>query len=244
MITDHAPHPGTTRLSRPVVIDPPHAPHTLDGADPAPGPARAPEPALGVKGGPTPPEHPKTILVADDESLAALSVIHSLRHLGYTPVGPARDGEHAVELAFSSLPDLALLDARMATDCDGLDAARALFNDLMIPVVIVSAYTDRAQVAVAAEAGVFGYLVKPVTKDQLGPAIEVAWSRFNRYLAQEVQVEVLRRHLQDRQDLERAKWRLVERRGLEEGQAAREIRARARLLNVPLAEVARQILAE
>src|SRR5262245_31238766 len=99
------------------------------------------------------PEHPRKILVADDESLAAASVVLCLRQLGYVPVGPARDGEHAIELAFSTLPDLALLDARMSTETDGIDAARAMFNELLLPVVIVSEYAGREQVGSAAEAG-------------------------------------------------------------------------------------------
>jgi response regulator NasT len=151
-----------------------------------------------------PVDHPHKILVADDESLSAASVMLCLRQLGFATVGPAHDGVHAIELAFSTLPDMALLDARMSTDADGIDAARAMFHELLIPVVIVSAYADRQQVAGAAEAGVFGYLVKPVTKDQLRPVIEVAWARFNQYMARDIEVEIMRRQLTERQDITHA----------------------------------------
>ncbi|MBS0195849.1 MAG: response regulator [Planctomycetes bacterium] len=187
-------------------------------------------------------EHPGKILVADDESLSAASLILSLRALGYTVIGPAHDGEHAIELAFSTLPDMALLDARMSTDTDGLDAAKAMFNDLMLPVVIVSAFSDREQVNVAAQAGVFGYLVKPVSKEQLRPAIEVAWARFNQYMSKEIEAEVLYRHLEDRRDIDRARWVLVERGIADESEAMRELRRRSRVSGRSLGEVAREVL--
>lgn len=189
-----------------------------------------------------PTDHPRKILVADDERLSGASVILCLKQMGYTTIGPAHDGEHAVDLAFSTLPDMALLDVRMSTDTDGIEAARVMFNDLLIPVVIVSAYTDRQQIATATGAGVFGYLVKPVSKDQLRPAIEVAWARFNQYMSKEIEAEVLRRHLEDRQHIDYAKWALVERDGLDEGEAMRELHRRAKASNRTLGDVARDVL--
>lgn len=213
------------------------------GATVGPRAVPTPEPAVAATKHPQPPEHPRKILVADDESLGAASVILSLRQLGYAAVGPARDGEHAIELAFSTLPDLAMLDVRMATDSDGIDAARAMFNELLLPVIIISAYSDRQQVASASDAGVFGYLVKPVTRDQIRPAIEVAWARFNQYLAKDIEVGVLRRRLEDRQVMEHAKWVLVERDGVNETDAMRAMRRLAREQCRPLPDVAREIVA-
>lgn len=215
-------------------LAPPHAPHAPQ--DPF-SPLAAAQPLWR-----TDDQHPRKILVADDESLSAASVILALRSLGYHALGPARDGEHAVDLALLSLPDMALLDARMAGEADGLVAAQTLFRDLLIPVVIISAYSDRDQIAAAADAGVFGYLVKPVTKDQLGPAIEVAWARFNQYMSKEIEAEVLRRHLEDRQHIDYAKWALVEREGLDESEAMRELHRRAKTAGKSLGDIARQVL--
>lgn len=189
-------------------------------------------------------EHPRRVLVADDESLSAASIMLALRRLGYQAIGPAHDGEHAIEMAFSTLPDLALLDARMDTEQDGLQAARAMFGEMLIPVVIVSAYSNPRQINEAADAGVFGYLVKPVTNDQLGPAIEVAWSRFNQYMSSRVEAGDLRRRLEDREDIDRARWALVERESLDEGEAMRELRRRAKAVGRSMGEVAREILGE
>ncbi len=190
----------------------------------------------------TPLAHPRRILVADDESLAGAAVMQALRQLGYEAVGPARDGEHAVLLAFSTMPDMAVLDVRMMTDSDGIDAARALFHEMLLPVVIVSAFSDQQQVAAATEAGVFGYLVKPVTREQLRPAIEVAWARFNQYLEKEIEAEVLRRKLEDRMLIEQAKWFLVERDSLIESEAMRLLRHLAKEARCEVAAMARSLL--
>lgn len=188
------------------------------------------------------PWKPGRILVADDEHLAALSVTQCLRELGYTTVGPARDGEHAIELAFSAHPDLALLDVRMADDFDGIDAARVLFDELRIPTVIVSAYSDARQVDEATIQGVFGYVVKPVTCEQLRPAIEIAWARLRHSLEQEIEVRWLRSSIEARKTIERAKWQLVEQLEVDEGAALRHLRKLAKDTQRSIADVAREIV--
>ncbi len=188
------------------------------------------------------PWKPGQILVADDEHLSALSVTQCLRELGYTSIGPARDGEHAIELAFSSRPDLALLDVRMADDFDGIDAARVLFDELRIPTVIVSAYSDAKQVEEATIPGVFGYVVKPVTCEQLRPAIEIAWARMRHAVEQEIEVRWLRSSIEARKTIERAKWQLVERLEIDEGAALRHLRKLAKDTQRPMSDVAREIV--
>lgn len=215
-----------------------------------PSSASAPQDRLHVSLEPAPksalqkalPWKPGRILVADDEHLSALSVVQCLRELGYTTVGPARDGEHAIELALTSQPDLALLDVRMADNFDGIDAARVLFDELRIPTVIVSAYSDARQVAEATIPGVFGYIVKPVTSEQLRPAIEIAWARMRQSLTQEIEVRWLRSSIEARKTIDRAKWALVEQLELDEGAALRHLRQLAKATQRSLADVAREIL--
>lgn len=189
------------------------------------------------------PWKPARILIADDEHLAALSVKQCLAELGYSSIGPARDGEHAIELAFSERPDLALLDVRMSDDFDGIDAARLLFEELRIPSVIVSAYSDARQVAESTVPGVFGYVVKPITCEQLRPAIEVAWARMRQHVAQDDELRSLRKSLEARDVVDRAKWLLVERLEIDEGAALRHLRKQARLTRRSIADVAREVLA-
>ncbi len=182
------------------------------------------------------------ILVADDEHLAALSLKQSLNDLGYTMIGPAHNGEHAVELGYAEHPDLALLDVRMADDFDGVDAARFLFEELRIPTVIVSAYSDPRQVEESTIPGVFGYVLKPVAREQLRAAIEVAWARMCQCHAQEKEIQRLKSTIEDRKTVERAKRALAEKHEIDEGEAMRRLRKMAREARRSLAEIARTLL--
>src|SRR2546422_4611745 len=87
------------------------------------------------------PPHPHKILIADDEHLVASGLAVNLRELGYEVVGPATDGEQAIELCRNHHPDMALLDIRMPKK-DGLEAAEIIFRRMGIPVMIFSAYSD------------------------------------------------------------------------------------------------------
>lgn len=187
---------------------------------------------------------PARILIADDEHLAALSLKQCLRELGYETIGPAYDGAHAVDLAWNYRPDLAVLDVRMADDFDGIDAARLLFEELHIPTVIVSAYSDARQVSEATVPGVFGYVVKPVTTDQLRPAIEVAWARVRDLLVKDDEVHRLRACVADQQIVERARRELALKQEIDEGAAMRQLRKLAREGRCSLADAARRALAQ
>ena len=99
-----------------------------------------------------------------------------LERAGFEVVAEARDGAEAVALAESAEPDLALLDVKMP-ELDGIEAARRILEQRPIPVVMVTAFSQRELVARAVEAGVFGYLVKPFRETDLVPAIETARAR-------------------------------------------------------------------
>jgi response regulator NasT len=187
------------------------------------------------------PELPATILVADDEHLVASGIAANLTELGFQVIGPASGGEEAVRLCRTIKPDMALLDVRMP-GLDGLAAASVIFQQLSIPVVILSAYSDEQYVDEAQEVGVFGYLLKPVTQDQLRAAITVSWARFRDHALQAVEIQALKQRLEDRKVIEQAKWILVKRKGVEEPEAMRLLQRQARSTRRTLPDVARAIV--
>ena len=183
----------------------------------------------------------RRVLVADDEHLVATGICNSLTELGYTVVGPARDGHEAIELCRSDPPDLALLDIRMP-NCDGLEAAAILFQQLHIPVVILTAYSDPDYVSTATESGVFGFLLKPASQDQLRVCLDIAWGRFREYLDQDEQIDSLKQRLEDRKTIEQAKWLVVKHKQVSEPEAMKLLQKQARDTRQPLVEVAHSIL--
>ncbi|HVP73833.1 MAG TPA: response regulator [Phycisphaerales bacterium] len=187
------------------------------------------------------PLHPHRVLIADDEHLVASGVAVNLRELGYEVLGPASDGDEALALCETSHPDMALLDIRMPKR-DGLAAAEIAFRQMGIPVMIFSAYSDPEYVSSGNRVGVFGYLLKPVTQDQMRVGISVAWGRFLDYAQHHTEILSLRQRLEDRKIIEQAKWILVKRRGIEEPDAMRLLQKQARNNRRPLVEVARAVL--
>lgn len=191
----------------------------------------------------SPPAKPTSVLLADDEHLVSLAMTAALASAGYVTVGPAVDGEQAVHLARQAMPDIAVMDIRMPKR-GGISAAKELFRDMLIPVVIVSAFSDTEQVQAASEVGVFGYLVKPVTHDQLRAAIEIAWAAYVRYISERKTSEDLRKRLEDRRIIEQAKWLMVSKRGMAEPVAVQVLRQTARDTRRSMVEVAQQMLNE
>jgi response regulator NasT len=187
------------------------------------------------------PAHPHRVLVADDEHLVASGVAVNLRELGYEVIGPAADGDEAINFCRHARPDIALLDIRMPKK-DGLAAAEVVFRNMGVPVMIFSAYSDPEYVSNGNRVGVFGYLLKPVTQDQMRVGLSVAWGRFLDYARQHTEIGSLKERLEQRKIIEQAKWILVKRRGLEEPDAMRLLQKQARNNRRTLVEVAKAVL--
>jgi response regulator NasT len=122
------------------------------------------------------------ILIAEDETLIRLDLRGILEKSGFTVCAEARDGLEAVELARSTEPDAALLDMRMP-HLDGIEAARRIYAERPVPIVMLTAFRDRATVEKAVAAGVFGYLLKPFREGDIAPALHAAVARHKELLA-------------------------------------------------------------
>ena len=196
---------------------------------------------MNMNQGNPPPERPDTILIADDEHLVAAGMKNHLEDLGFKVIGPAGDGGEATELCAKFNPDMAILDIQMPST-NGIDAAADIFTNHMIPVVIFSAYSDETFVESSADAGVFGYMLKPVSRDQLRVGIEVAWKRFLDWFDQHGEINDLKERLEQRKIIEQAKWILVKRKKVEEPEAMKLLQKQARNNRKTLVEVANAVV--
>ncbi len=181
------------------------------------------------------------VLVAEDEALIRLDLVEMLREEGYEVVGEAGDGQKAVALAEALRPDLVVLDVKMPV-LDGISAAERIVRARIAPVVMLTAFSQRELVERARDAGAMAYLVKPFTKADLVPAIEVALRRGAEIAALEDEVADLGERLETRKLVERAKSRLQERFGMSEADAFRWIQKAAMDRRLPMREVARTVV--
>jgi response regulator NasT len=186
---------------------------------------------------------PLRIVIADDEAVIRLGLRAMLEDQGYQVVGEASDGRRALDLVRKLRPDLVFLDIKMP-GVDGLQAARALFADRAVPVVILTAYADRAFVEQARSAGALAYLVKPVREGDLAPAVEMALGRFREIQGLRREIGDLEDTLESRKLIERAKGVLMRREGLDEPSAFARLQKQARDTRKTMKEIAEAIIVD
>ncbi len=184
---------------------------------------------------------PRRILVAEDEHLLAKSLSDDLTSLGCEVIGPSPNGKDAIELAGKMMPDLALMDIRMPI-MDGLAAGKILYQELGIPVVILSAFSEKQYLEVGAELGIFGYMIKPASIDSLRVALTVSWSRYKDLCKLNKQVDSLETKLANRKIIERAKGVIMTRQAIPEEEAMRRLQKQARDARKPMVELAQAVL--
>jgi two-component system, response regulator PdtaR len=186
---------------------------------------------------------PFNVVIAEDEALIRLDLREMLEEEGYVVAGEATDGEAAVKLAEELRPDLVIMDVKMP-GLDGISAAERITASQLAPVIILTAFSQRDLVQRASEAGAMAYLIKPFTKADLVPAIEVAASRFAEIAALNAEAANLRERLEVRKLLDRAKGALQDSRGMTEAQAFRWIQKTSMDRRLTMRAVAEEVLAE
>ena len=117
------------------------------------------------------------VLVADDHRLMLAAVRRALADAeDFEIVGEVSVGSHVVPAARETKPDVVLLDMRMP-ELDGLACLERLRkHDPNIAVVILSSYSDEAQIEAARQAGALGYVVKTVEPVDLAVVLRRALS--------------------------------------------------------------------
>ena len=184
---------------------------------------------------------PRTVVIAEDETLIRMDLAEMLVEEGYDVVGQAGDGAKAIELAEELRPDLVILDVKMPV-LDGIAAAEAIAGQRIAPVVMLTAFSQRDLVERARDAGAMSYLVKPFTQSELVPAIEMAVSRFAEITELEAQVTDLEDRLETRKAVERAKSILQDELSLTEPEAFRWIQKTAMDLRMSMRQVAEGVV--
>ncbi len=183
----------------------------------------------------------RRVVIAEDEALIRMDLAEMLAEEGYEVVGQAGDGLRAIELAESLRPDLVILDVKMPL-LDGIAAAERIASQRIAPVVILTAFSQRELVERARDAGAMAYVVKPFSRSDLVPAIEMAVSRFAEIATLEAEVADLAERLETRKLIDRAKGVLQKELGLTEPEAFRWIQKTAMDLRIDMSDVAQGVL--
>lgn len=181
------------------------------------------------------------ILIADDEPIIRMGLKSMLQEMGHG-VTAATNGREALRMARRQHFDLAILDIKMPYT-DGLQAAETLSRTAPLPIVLLTAFSERDLVEEASDLPIHGYLVRPVQAGQLSAAISVARKRFHEAQAGRARAQELAQKLEERKVVDRAKGKLMDA-GLSEEDAYRTIRRLARKTQRSMGQVAQEILDE
>ena len=122
--------------------------------------------------------HRPVVLVADDDPDILALVALRLEHDGYEVVR-AHDGQGAIDRALERTPDLALIDVSMPR-LDGYEVTERLRENgatSRIPVILLTARAQEADVARGLEAGADDYVTKPFSTDELRSRVQAALGR-------------------------------------------------------------------
>ncbi|MEU2686291.1 response regulator [Streptomyces hygroscopicus] len=187
------------------------------------------------------PPQTTRVVIAEDEALIRLDLKEMIEEEGYSVVGEAGDGETAVALAQEHRPDLVILDVKMPV-LDGISAAERIAGDRIAPVLMLTAFSQRELVERARDAGAMAYLVKPFSKSDVVPAIEMAVSRFTELKTLEQEVADLSQRLETRKLVDRAKSILQTQYGLTEPAAFRWIQKTSMDRRMSMQQVAEAVI--
>lgn len=186
-------------------------------------------------------EESNKVLVAEDNAKTRLFLKNQLELLGYNVVGLVSNGKAAVEKAAELNPNLVIMDIKMP-EMDGIDAAKMISSKGPVPIILITGISSDEMASKAIDAGVFAYLVKPVTKKQLEPAIKLALARFNEFRSLKEEVNDLKDAMETRKLVERAKGILMKRCNISEEDAFKLLQTHSQKENKKMREIAEGII--
>ena len=114
------------------------------------------------------------ILIIEDEPILAIDLSETLEAEGYYVVGIANNGQKALNLFQSQPVDLVLCDVMIKGEWDGIETIRQLTAKRSVPVIYLTALTDRDTLERAKQTFPAAYLNKPWQLPSLRAAIEIA----------------------------------------------------------------------
>jgi len=184
-----------------------------------------------------------SILVVDDEPIIRMDIREMLENEGYFVVAEAKNGEEAVALAHKHKPDLIIMDVKMPM-LNGIKATEIIRKFTDASILLLTAYSQKELVQDARNAGVTAYLVKPISEEDLIPAVEIALSQKEQMDSLKKDINDLKQKFEERKTIERAKGKIMDQQALGEEAAYRWMQQQSMQRRMSLVKLAEEILAE
>ena len=112
------------------------------------------------------------ILIVDDDNLVRLGIRMTLEDAGFCNLCVARSGPAAVDMALRQRPTVVLMDVRLGTGMDGIEAAERIRRQHPCKVIFLSGSNETATQLRISATDAAGVLVKPILPQYLLEALE------------------------------------------------------------------------
>jgi response regulator NasT len=184
---------------------------------------------------------PLSVLLIDDNPARAEIVESGLREAGYRLLARLQGTQDLPARVRELAPDVVVVSTDSPSR-DVIEDMRRSTEQQPRPIALFVDQSDPATIAAAMEAGVSAYVVKGLAQDRVRSVVDVAVGHFNRYHAMREELERARLTLLERKAVDRAKGLLMEQRGLGEEAAYKLMRKLAMDQNKRIGEVAQEIV--
>jgi len=164
-----------------------------------------------------------------------------LGELGFAQILESTDIDRALSLAVDHIPDVAIIDIA-ASGQEFLQSLKSIKVKLNIPVILLGSAFSAESIDKAIAAGAGGFLAKPIRKEELWPAIEIAAVHNHELEELKEKVAALEGALENRKSVEKAKGMLMRQHGLSEPDAFRRMQKLAMDKRTTLLKIAEAIL--
>jgi CheY-like chemotaxis protein len=121
----------------------------------------------------------KKILIVEDEAAIAMLLEMVLSSAGYDVCGKVMSGLEAIEAARTLRPNMIMMDIKIKGDMDGIDAAGKITSLMDVPIIFLSAYTDKKTKDKADAIKHYGFFKKPFKSSVMLKAIEDTFLAFS-----------------------------------------------------------------
>ena len=112
--------------------------------------------------------------IVEDEMIIAETISLALKKLGYLPTKPAYSYESAISMLEEEKPEIVLLDINLNDELDGVDLAHYINANYSLPIIFLTANSDRNTIDRSKQTRPNAFLVKPFSNEDLFSAIEIA----------------------------------------------------------------------
>jgi two-component sensor histidine kinase/AmiR/NasT family two-component response regulator len=114
------------------------------------------------------------IMVVEDEAITGMYVKETLINMGYEISSVESSGEDAVKMASEKKPDLILMDIILSGKMNGIEASLIIKKNDSIPIIYMTGNANISTIQNARETNPYGYIIKPITSENLYSSIDTA----------------------------------------------------------------------